>query len=339
MPRGTPITIISFSEPIKITNMNYNVILIILGSLLADILFCSCDFKNKHSNIVENKPEIASVRTQAPVKVEDFVDTAATIDSCVIYHWNAYKVKITVRPITGKDSTDSYSCRLSMPQYNTPSFDLGNDAGEFIIRSVDSLFVRKLVPPIVSEKYDSTVYCHVDGYSQISFRVYIGGQYIFKEYPFVNELGHKRYEFSDCFEDLCGMIRFNSSSYINDFYYEDRMFWLPPLDSDTYIRADEMPEFPDGDKALMKWVHENIRYPAAAKDSGLKGRVEVQFVVTKDGSIGKVKVVRSKGPLLDEEAIRVVKSLPKFIPGKHRGKAVNTWYSLPIIFKPDSIAK
>ena len=100
-----------------------------------------------------------------------------------------------------------------------------------------------------------------------------------------------------------------------------------------------MPEFPNGDDALVKWIHENIRYPAVAKDGGLKGRVVVQFVVTKDGSVGKVKVVRSGGPAFDEEAVRVVKSLPKFIPGKKNGEAVDVWWTLPVIFKPDSSAK
>jgi len=229
-----------------------------------------------------------------------------------------------------------------MLEENTPFCDLGNDAGDYIMRSVDSLFVRKLVPPIISEKYDSTVYCHVDGYSRISFRVYIGGEYMFKEFPFVKELGHKRYEFSDCFTDLCDMICFNSRNYINEFYYQDKSDkedgWRPTL-SNAYTVVDEMPEFPDGDEALVKWIHENIRYPAEAKDRGLQGRVVVQFVVTKDGSVGKVKVMRSGGPAFDEEAVRVVKSLPKFIPGKKAGEAVDVWWTLPVIFKPDSSAK
>jgi len=238
-----------------------------------------------------------------------------------------------------------------MPGYSTPSVDLGNDAGDYIMRSVDSLFVRKLVPPIVSEKYDSTVYCEVDGYLQVSFRVYIGGKYMFKEFPFVKELGHKRYEFSDCFYKLCDIIRFNSINYIREYYYKEYYYrdrsdrersdsWIPSKKGDeAYTSVDEMPEFPDGDEALGNWLRENIRYPAAAKESGLQGRVIVEFVVTKYGSIGKVKVLDSCGPILDEEAVRVVRSLPKFKPGKKNGKAVDVWYTLPVIFKQDSSAK
>ena len=70
-----------------------------------------------------------------------------------------------------------------------------------------------------------------------------------------------------------------------------------------------------------------------AMENGVQGRVVVQFVVTKDGSVGQVKVMRGKDPDLDKEAVRVVKSLPRFIPGKMNGQAVNVWYTLPISFK------
>ncbi|MDE6317852.1 MAG: energy transducer TonB, partial [Muribaculaceae bacterium] len=74
-------------------------------------------------------------------------------------------------------------------------------------------------------------------------------------------------------------------------------------------------------------------YPTMAMENNVQGRVVVQFVVTKDGSIGEVKVARGKDPDLDKEAVRVVKTLPKFIPGKMNGQAVNVWYTLPINFK------
>lgn len=80
-------------------------------------------------------------------------------------------------------------------------------------------------------------------------------------------------------------------------------------------------------------MSENIRYPSVAQENNIQGRVVVQFVVTKTGSIGQVKVVRSKDPDLDKEAVRVVKTLPKFVPGKMNGHAVNVWYTLPITFR------
>ena len=94
------------------------------------------------------------------------------------------------------------------------------------------------------------------------------------------------------------------------------------------------PEFPDGgDKGLLEYISKNIRYPEAAMKNNIQGRVVLQFVIKADGSIGEVKVLRSKGPELDAEAIRVIKSLPKFIPGKVAGKPVNVWYTIPVSFK------
>ncbi|MCM1109943.1 MAG: energy transducer TonB [Clostridium sp.] len=104
-------------------------------------------------------------------------------------------------------------------------------------------------------------------------------------------------------------------------------------DNHVFESVEQMPTFPGGDAALLKWIGEHVRYPAAAQENGIQGRVVVQFVVTKTGSIGEVKVVRSKDPDLDKEAVRVVKSLPKFVPGKMNGQPVNVWYTLPVTFK------
>ena len=101
----------------------------------------------------------------------------------------------------------------------------------------------------------------------------------------------------------------------------------------VFTSVEQMPAFPGGDAALLKYIAEHIRYPSAAQENGVQGRVVVQFVVTKTGDVGEVKVVRSKDPDLDKEAVRVVKSLPKFIPGKMNGQAVNVWYTVPITFK------
>ncbi len=107
----------------------------------------------------------------------------------------------------------------------------------------------------------------------------------------------------------------------------------PVDDNKVFDVVEQKPQFPGGDAALLKYIGENIRYPAAAQENGVQGRVVVKFVVTKTGKVGDVQVVRSKDPDLDREAVRVVKSLPAFIPGKMNGHAVNVWYTLPVTFK------
>ncbi len=87
------------------------------------------------------------------------------------------------------------------------------------------------------------------------------------------------------------------------------------------------PQFPGGIEALYKFLNDHIRYPEQAAQNNIQGRVTVQFVVERDGSIGEVKVVRGKDPDLDKEAVRVVKSLPNFIPGKNNGQAVRVVHS------------
>ena len=98
----------------------------------------------------------------------------------------------------------------------------------------------------------------------------------------------------------------------------------------VFTAVEQMPQFPGGEKELYKYVGDHLRYPTMAAENGIQGRVTVQFVVQKDGSIGEVKVIRGKDPDLDKEAVRVVKSLPKFIPGKMNGQAVNVWFTLPL---------
>lgn len=102
---------------------------------------------------------------------------------------------------------------------------------------------------------------------------------------------------------------------------------------EIFTAVEQMPTFPGGEAALMSYLSSHIKYPAAAAENGISGRVVVQFVVTKDGSIGQVKVVKSVDPDLDKEAQRVVKTLPKFNPGRMNGQAVSVWYTLPVSFK------
>ncbi len=102
---------------------------------------------------------------------------------------------------------------------------------------------------------------------------------------------------------------------------------------EVFTHVEQMPKFPGGDAELYKFISNNLQYPAMAIENNVQGKVIVQFVVTKDGSIGNVKVVRSVDRDLDNEAVRVCKKLPKFVPGKQNGQAVNVWYTLPVTFK------
>lgn len=96
------------------------------------------------------------------------------------------------------------------------------------------------------------------------------------------------------------------------------------------------PQFPGGQRALLDWVQTNMVYPPSAIEAGKQGKVIVQFVVKSDGTIGETKVVRSKSEDLDNEALRIVRSLPRFTPGTLSGVPTDVWYTLPIIFKlPD----
>ena len=106
-----------------------------------------------------------------------------------------------------------------------------------------------------------------------------------------------------------------------------------PEKEEVFRAVEQMPQFPGGDGELMKFLRDNIVYPAMAQENNVQGKVIVQFVVTKTGDIGEVKVVKSVDRDLDNEAVRLVKKLPKFIPGRMNGQAVNVWYTLPVQFK------
>ena len=97
--------------------------------------------------------------------------------------------------------------------------------------------------------------------------------------------------------------------------------------------VEEMPAYPGGEQKLMEFIAKGIKYPQIARETGIQGRVFVGFVVEPDGSVSNVKVLRGIGGGCDEEAMRVVKSMPKWKPGKQRGKAVRVSYMLPVNFK------
>lgn len=100
-----------------------------------------------------------------------------------------------------------------------------------------------------------------------------------------------------------------------------------------FASIEQKPTFPGGEEALYKFIGDNLRYPVIAQENGDQGRVQVSFVVSETGKITDVKIARGKTPELDKEAVRVVKSLPNFIPGKQNGHPVKCKYILPIVFK------
>ena len=107
----------------------------------------------------------------------------------------------------------------------------------------------------------------------------------------------------------------------------------PEVENKVFDVVEQMPSFPGGNSALMEYLQQNVKYPVVAQENGVQGRVVVSFVVEKDGSIADVKVVRSVDPSLDKEAARVVKSMPRWIPGKQNGSAVRVKYNVPVSFR------
>ena len=118
--------------------------------------------------------------------------------------------------------------------------------------------------------------------------------------------------------------------------------YVPPVDMGNTEEAEEvqiftvvesMPSFPGGEEARITYLNENIKYPQMARESGIQGRVFVTFVVERDGRVTDVKVLRGIGGGCDEEAVRVIQNMPKWEPGKQRGKPVRVQFNMPILFK------
>lgn len=142
----------------------------------------------------------------------------------------------------------------------------------------------------------------------------------------------------------------NYSYYKSNSLYEDRRFNISfkllgynesyidqksekGLNDSIYEDVEQMPSFPGGQWALMQYVARNIKYTVVAQENGIEGHVVVSFVVERDGSITDVQVVRSVVPSLDREALRVIRSMPKWIPGKQNGQAVRVKYNVPVSFR------
>ena len=113
---------------------------------------------------------------------------------------------------------------------------------------------------------------------------------------------------------------------------EDEIIIEEEDDEEYFMVVENMPEFPGGDLGLMKYIQKNVRYPAIAKEYNITGKVYITFIVDKKGNVTNVKVARGVDKNLDAEAVRVVKSLPKYKPGKQRGKPVRVMFTIPINF-------
>lgn len=105
-------------------------------------------------------------------------------------------------------------------------------------------------------------------------------------------------------------------------------------DGSLYENFEENPKFPGGEEACMKFLADNLRYPKEAQEKGIQGRVYVQFVIDSLGYVTDPKIVRGVHPLLDQEALRLIRSLPRWTPGKIRGKPVATKFSISVFFPP-----
>ena len=103
--------------------------------------------------------------------------------------------------------------------------------------------------------------------------------------------------------------------------------------AEVYDMVEQAPQFPGGPQALMKWIGENVRYPVAAQEAVVQGRVICQFVIQADGTVGETKILRGVSPELDAEALRIVKAMPAWTPGMQDGQAVNVRYTLPVTFR------
>ena len=119
--------------------------------------------------------------------------------------------------------------------------------------------------------------------------------------------------------------------------YDELVNWNPNEESvynevNEIDKVDEKPSFPGGESAMKSYLNSNVKYPAAAQENGIQGRVIVQFIIEKDGSISDVKISRSVDPSLDREALRVVKAMPKWNPGKLNGTVVRVKSEVPVAF-------
>ena len=140
---------------------------------------------------------------------------------------------------------------------------------------------------------------------------------------------------ADGYELLEQAITISSTSTIFHFTMNEtkQLATTPIEDMTIYEKVDQMPQFPGGDAALMQFLSYHIKYPVIAEKEGIQGRVVCTFVIERDGSIVDIKVINSVAPSLDKEAVRVIKSMPKWFPGKKNGTPVRVKYTFPVTFR------
>ena len=128
-----------------------------------------------------------------------------------------------------------------------------------------------------------------------------------------------------------GVEDLNKTRIIDQVIVEEK----PVVDDQVYNMAmvEQQPEFPGGQQAMYKWLGDHINYPPVAAEEGVQGKVIVEFVVSKTGAVENVRVLRGRHPALDKEAIRVVKAMPNWNPGRNNGNPVKVTYTLPVTFK------
>ena len=107
----------------------------------------------------------------------------------------------------------------------------------------------------------------------------------------------------------------------------------PEVEEKPFTMVEQMPQFPGGDRELLSFIAKNLRYPTVSQENGIQGKVIIRFVVSTTGDVKEITVLRSLDPYCDKEAIRVIRSLPKWIPGKQNGRNVPVYYTVPITFK------
>lgn len=147
---------------------------------------------------------------------------------------------------------------------------------------------------------------------------------------FLARRNYSYYKSNSLFEDRRFNISFKLLGY-NESYIDQKT--EKGLNDSIYKDVEQMPSFPGGEWALMHYLASNTEYPVTAMDNGIGGHVVVSFVVERDGSITNVQVVRSVEQSLDREALRVVRSMPKWIPGKQNGQAVRVKFTIPVSFR------
>lgn len=209
--------------------------------------------------------------------------------------------------------------------------ELSNKDRNSIINYIDEFYVSK-THNIIAKKYKTGEYVEGD-FTQITITVFrkdgSKDEHKIDTHSIQNgywiEFSKDCYDFLDLLHVLAGRYSYPKHySYRSDEGDEE----------DILHSCEYMPRFPGGDQALMKFIKDNMVYPPEALKNKIEGKVIVQFVVTKTGKVGKVKVARPVNKDLDREAVRLCKMLPNFYPGRNaKGEPVNVWYTLPVTFK------